>query len=59
MSEQEVALELEYYLRRQGSKGPLFRYIVASGERGSLPHGIASVSYTHLDVYKRQGPERD
>ncbi len=42
MSEQEVALELEYYLRRQGSGGPLFRYIVASGERGSLPHGIAS-----------------
>lgn len=42
MTEQEVALDLEYYLRRQGSEGALFRYIVASGERGSLPHGIAS-----------------
>lgn len=42
MTEQEVALELEYYLRRQGSTETLFRYIVASGERGSLPHGIAS-----------------
>ncbi|HPU00485.1 MAG TPA: Xaa-Pro peptidase family protein [Bacillota bacterium] len=42
MTEKEVALELEYYLRRQGSEGSLFSYIVASGERGSLPHGIAS-----------------
>lgn len=42
MTEQEVALELEYYLRRQGSEGTLFRYIVASGKRGSLPHGIAT-----------------
>ena len=42
MTEQEVALELEYYLRRRGSTETLFRYIVASGVRGSLPHGIAS-----------------
>lgn len=42
MTEQEVALELEYYLRRRGSTETLFRYIVASGERGSMPHGIAS-----------------
>ncbi len=42
MTEQEVALELEYYLRRHGSTETLFRYIVASGERGSMPHGIAS-----------------
>ncbi|MFY9543139.1 MAG: Xaa-Pro peptidase family protein [Dethiobacteria bacterium] len=42
MTEKELALELEYYLRRQGSEGILFSYIVASGERGSLPHGIAS-----------------
>ena len=42
MTEQELSLELEYYLRRRGSTETLFKYIVASGTRGSLPHGIAS-----------------
>jgi len=42
MTEREVALELEFFIRRQGSGGTLFSYIVASGERGSLPHAIAS-----------------
>ena len=42
MTEREVAVELEFFLRRQGSTGTRFSYIVASGERGSLPHGIAS-----------------
>ncbi|HHW74490.1 MAG TPA: aminopeptidase P family protein [Firmicutes bacterium] len=42
MTEREVAVELEFFLRRQGSTGTQFSYIVASGERGSLPHGIAS-----------------
>lgn len=38
----EVAAELEYYMRRLGSAKPAFDTIVASGVRGSLPHGIAS-----------------
>ncbi|NLA25763.1 MAG: aminopeptidase P family protein [Firmicutes bacterium] len=42
ITEQEVALELEFFLRRLGSTETLFRYIVASGVRGSLPHGVAS-----------------
>ncbi len=42
LTEQEAALELEFFLRRRGSTETLFNYIVASGERGSLPHGIAS-----------------
>ncbi len=42
LTEREVALELEFYLRRRGSTETKFNYIVASGERGSLPHGIAS-----------------
>jgi len=41
-SEQEIALELEFYLRRMGATETLFRYIVASGERGAMPHGVAS-----------------
>jgi Xaa-Pro aminopeptidase len=40
--ERDLALELDFFLRRQGAKGPGFDFIVASGPRGSLPHGAAS-----------------
>lgn len=42
MTEKEVAAELEYQMRKLGSERPAFQTIVASGVRGSLPHGIAS-----------------
>ena len=42
MSENEVAFRLETVMRGLGSEGPSFTTIVASGKRGSLPHGIAS-----------------
>ncbi len=42
ISELEVAIELEFYMRRLGASGPSFDYIVASGKRGSLPHGVAT-----------------
>ncbi|HHX87641.1 MAG TPA: aminopeptidase P family protein [Firmicutes bacterium] len=42
LTEQQVSLELEYYLRRKGAQGIPFPYIVASGPRGALPHGVAS-----------------
>jgi Xaa-Pro aminopeptidase len=38
LTEQEVALELEFFLRRLGANGPAFSFIVASGTRSSLPH---------------------
>ena len=38
----EVAAELEYFMRRLGSEKAAFETIVASGWRGSLPHGIAT-----------------
>ena len=38
----EVAAELEYFMRRLGSEAAAFTTIVASGWRGSLPHGTAS-----------------
>ncbi|GEM85811.1 M24 family metallopeptidase [Meiothermus granaticius] len=38
----EVALELEFFLRRRGSEGAAFSITVASGERGAMPHGGAS-----------------
>ena len=38
----EVAAELEYFMRRLGSQAAAFTTIVASGWRGSLPHGTAT-----------------
>lgn len=42
VSEQEIAAELEYHMRKLGSEKAAFDTIVASGTRGALPHGIAS-----------------
>lgn len=42
VSERDVAIELEFYMRRQGAKSSSFDTIVASGVRSSLPHGVAS-----------------
>lgn len=41
-SEREIAIILEYFMRSHGSGYPAFETIVASGERGALPHGIAT-----------------
>jgi len=40
--ESEVAWALECAMRRGGGEGKSFDFIVASGERGALPHGKAS-----------------
>jgi len=42
VQEREVALELEFFMRRQGADKEAFETIVASGVRSSLPHGVAS-----------------
>jgi Xaa-Pro aminopeptidase len=48
MTEIEVALELERFLRKQGSEGVAFDIIVASGERSAMPHGLASQKTIHM-----------
>lgn len=48
ISEQTVALELEYQMRKLGAEKPAFDTIVASGKRGALPHGIASEKIIEL-----------
>jgi Xaa-Pro aminopeptidase len=40
--EKEVAREIEFEMRRLGADAVAFETIVASGERGALPHGKAS-----------------
>ncbi len=42
VSEKELALELEVYMRKKGANDVSFKFIVASGTRSALPHGIAS-----------------
>jgi Xaa-Pro aminopeptidase len=42
VSERDLALEIEMFVRRNGASGTSFDTIVASGERSALPHGVAS-----------------
>lgn len=42
MTEREVDLEMEFYMRRHGATSSSFDTIVASGERSAMPHGVAS-----------------
>ncbi|AGL02033.1 M24 family metallopeptidase [Desulfoscipio gibsoniae] len=42
ISEREVALELEMFMRYRGAEKTAFPFIVASGPRAALPHGVAS-----------------
>lgn len=41
-TEREIAFELEFALKRLGGESNAFDFIVASGVRGALPHGVAS-----------------
>jgi Xaa-Pro aminopeptidase len=42
IAEREISLALEFAMRRLGGDEKSFDLIVASGERGALPHGAAS-----------------
>lgn len=41
VEEREIALELEFKMRRLGAEKSAFDFIVASGYRSSMPHGVA------------------
>lgn len=42
VAERDIALDLEFTLKRLGGECNAFDFIVASGQRGALPHGVAS-----------------
>lgn len=42
IAERDVALELEFFMRKNGAEKSAFEIIVASGKRGAMPHGVAS-----------------
>ena len=39
-SERDIMLDMEFYMRRRGSEGVSFDFIVVSGKNSSLPHGV-------------------
>lgn len=39
-AEKDIALEIEYFMRKQGAEGLSFDTIAISGARTSLPHGV-------------------
>ncbi len=39
-SETDIMLDMEFYLRRLGSEGVAFDFVVVSGKNSSLPHGV-------------------
>lgn len=40
--ERDIALELEWFMRKNGASGASFPIICASGYRSAMPHGVAS-----------------
>ena len=40
VTEKEIALELEFFMRKSGSEGVAFDTIAVSGKNSSLPHGV-------------------
>lgn len=41
-TEREIALEMEFYMRKRGAQEVSFSFIVVSGANSSLPHGVPS-----------------
>ena len=41
-TEKEIAIELEFFMRKNGASGTSFDTICASGVRSSMPHGVAT-----------------
>ncbi|MBR7132393.1 MAG: aminopeptidase P family protein [Clostridia bacterium] len=39
-TEKEIMLDMEFFMRRLGSEGTAFDFIVVSGKNSSLPHGV-------------------
>ncbi len=50
-TEADVALELEYFMRRSGADGIAFDTIAVSGKKSSLPHGTPSELFLQKDAF--------
>ena len=41
-TEKDIALDLEFYMRKNGADGASFEIVSASGYRSAMPHGVAT-----------------
>ncbi|QRN86545.1 aminopeptidase P family protein [Clostridia bacterium] len=48
VTERQIAVELECFMKKEGAQDVSFETIIASGERSSLPHGVASDRILHV-----------
>lgn len=39
-TERQIALDMEFFMRKNGSDGVAFNFVVVSGKNSSLPHGV-------------------
>ncbi|WP_068775273.1 Xaa-Pro peptidase family protein [Paenibacillus sp. FJAT-26967] len=51
VSEKQIALDIEMFIRENGGTSSSFDTIVASGERSALPHGVASDRILQQDEF--------
>jgi Xaa-Pro aminopeptidase len=51
VTEQQIALDIEMFIRQNGGTSTSFDTIVASGERSALPHGRASERVIGMDEF--------
>ena len=62
MTENAIAAELEYRMRRLGAEKPSFETIVAAGERSALPHAQPTGSRLEANQLRQRhdacGPHR-
>ncbi|MEQ6390885.1 Xaa-Pro peptidase family protein [Bacillaceae bacterium S4-13-58] len=42
ITEKDIGLELEYFMKKHGAQGIKENHVIVSGERGALPHGQAT-----------------
>ncbi|MGI6118986.1 MAG: M24 family metallopeptidase [Desulfosporosinus sp.] len=50
-TEEEIGINLEFFMRRAGASGGSFPFIVASGVRSALPHGTSSSKQIQLGEF--------
>lgn len=50
-TEEEIGLNLEFFMRLAGASGASFDFIIASGVRAALPHGTASSKRVQLGEF--------
>ena len=51
VTEREIALDLEFFMKKQGATALSFDTISASGIRSAMPHGIATDKKSKTEIF--------